>query len=737
VNVPEFLASRPGRVVLTFARVAFWAASAALLLALCRRGLTLGDEGYLLSQAADILAGKVPYRDIDLFVTPGAWYLIAALFSFTGPSVIATRLAAAACVLGTMVFTRRIVRASGGPLWADFGAALVPVFAVWAWPAWSFSFYSPWAALAGMASLTCTLEWMRSRRGAWLVLCGVALGLTIAFKQNYGVFAAVGCATAMLLDEIAVAPRGDGNWRPVAGRFARAALLTALGGALVVVPLVAWLAHQGALTAAFDSLVLRPFHGFADAHSIRFVRFGDLWRRTQIWDVGGLIYMAVPVTSTGLKFAWGRSAVTLVEVLHVALYWAPAFAFAGLGVQGLRRLRCDPSAAERALLATTVFAAAFFLGVFPRADFNHLINVYPPVLAMLAAAAAVHFGQGRWRMWPGRRAAAAFAAFSWLCFAGVAAVWMNDLRKIYWIPLEAPRAGVLVEPLVAESLNHEIGLLRSMTAEGEPVFALPGRSMIPFLAERPMPTRYYNYYSVHIGHDDGREAAREIEHSGARVLLADYNNFFSDPEGLLSYGKDLAAYINRTFRPVLTLANHSLMILKRREVPLEDVPARGLWFSCEVRPGGTPGRYLREHLLFRSLYHSYKGAWGTRNERLTICQVQVPAAARLRLGLELRQPELAVEAAIARAQVWVLPDRGRPRRLLAHQWRLASENATTRGIGDEFLVDLTRWEGQVVTILLRSLVEGTLPSSGAGRQDLSVMWDDARIESPDYAGAEQ
>lgn len=735
MSLPDFFAGRTGRTILALARAVFWSASALVLVALCRRGLTLGDEGYLLSQASDILAGKVPYRDLDLFVTPGVWYLIAGLFSFTGPSVIATRIAVVGCLLGTMVVTRRIVKASGGPLWGDFAAGLVPVFAVWAWPAWSFSFYSPWAALAAMAALASTLEWMHSRRSSWLVAGGVSIGLSIAFKQNYGVLAAAGCAAAMLLDEIAVAPSLAAGRRNIARGFARSAVFTALGASLVLVPLLAWLAHQGALVAAFDSLVLRPFRGFADAHSIRFLEFGDLWRRSQVWTIGGLIYMAVPVTSTELRFAWDPRSVHLVEILHVALYWSPVFAFAGLGLQGMRRLRRNPSAAERSLLATTVFAAAFFLGVFPRADFNHLINVYPPVLAMLAAAAAVHFGQGRWRSGVLRRLAAVLAACSFLCFAGLAAIWMNDLRKIYWIPLDAPRAGVLVEPLTAEQLNHEIALLRSMTAEGEPVFALPGLSMLPFLAERPMPTRYYNYYSVHIGHDQGLEAAREIERSGARVILADYRNFFSDPVGLLSYGSELASHLKRNFRPEYALSMQTRMLLVRRDEPLAEMPARELWGSCEFPQGDNPPAFVHEYLLFHSIYHSYRRAPGTRNERATVCRLQVPAGgARLRFALETRQPALAEVPATVTAQAWVVSGEGEPQLAFEQSWPMSEENSWIRKTGEEFQVDLSPWAGKEVTLRLRTKVDGVVPP--LRRADLfgfSVMWNDARLESPDYA----
>lgn len=90
---------------------------------------------------------------------------------------------------------------------------------------------------------------------------------------------------------------------------------------------------------------------------------------------------------------------------------------------------------------------------------------------------------------------------------------MNDLRKTLWLPLDSPRASVLVNALDALIVNDEIKLLRALTADSEPVFALPNLSMIPFLAERPMPTRYHNYYAVDIGHDAGLDAAGEIERS--------------------------------------------------------------------------------------------------------------------------------------------------------------------------------------------------------------------------------
>jgi hypothetical protein len=737
MSTNALLEHRIGRTAFLLLRVAFWAAASVLAFALCRRGLTLSDEGDLLMSALSIVEGKVPYRDLDLFVTPGAWYLNAAVFAIAGPSVIATRIAAAGCLLATMAATRRIVRTSAGPLWGDFSAGVIAIFAVWAWPTWTWSFYSPWATLFSMLALVCTLEWMRTRRPAWLVACGLALGAAIVFKQNYGVFAAVGCGLAVLLDEFAVRAVPGTSAREVLGRTLRAGLLVALGGALVLIPGVLWLASQGALPAAFDLLFLRPFQGFIDSHSIRYLRIGDLWRQAQIWIVGGLVYMAVPVKELSVPMRWPSPALSLVVLLHVALYWIPVFAFAGFGLRGLLRLRRNPSLEERSLLAMVVFAAVYFLGVFPRADFNHLINVYQPILAMLVAGAAMCFGQGRWRRSAIIKASTGAVAIGLLCYAGVAAVWMNDLRKKVWIPLDAPRARlVLLEPLEAQILNDEIASLRELTAYGEPVFALPNLSLIPFLAERPMPTRYRNFYAVHIGHDMGREAAHDIERSNARIVLASYDNFFSDPIGMTTYGHELVEYLRLRFRPVFSLGNTAHMLLVRRKVPLAAAPSQDLWTLCDIRPIGFPATFVREHLLFRSLYHSFRGASAEYNQGLTTCQFKVPESARVKLRLELRQPTPASRPASVRAEVWLFANRGRPRRLLEREWSLAGEITSVREIGEEFEMDLTKWHGEVVSLMLRTLVEGAIPESPFDPFGLTVMWNDARLESPEYADEE-
>ena len=91
-----------GRAASVAFTVAFWTAALLLAWVLCRRSITLGDEGHFLSESADLAAGRVPYRDFDLFVTPGAWVLNAIVFRVFGVSVLATRVVAGLSLVAMM-----------------------------------------------------------------------------------------------------------------------------------------------------------------------------------------------------------------------------------------------------------------------------------------------------------------------------------------------------------------------------------------------------------------------------------------------------------------------------------------------------------------------------------------------------------------------------------------------------------------------------------------------------------
>jgi hypothetical protein len=344
------------------------------------------------------------------------------------------------------------------------------------------------------------------------------------------------------------------------------------------------------------------------------------------------------------------------------------------------------------------------------------------------------FGNGRSRSNAALRVAAAGCALAVGAYVAVAAVWLRDLTGSMTFTLDSPRAGVLVDEGDARTLNLEIALLQAKTGKDEPVFALPGMSMVPFLAERPMPTRYYNYQSVHVSHDAGRSAAAEIEDSGARVLLIHTFNFFADPVGMLTYAPELAESVTRHFRPTLTFDGRTHQLLERRDVALAPANREWLWPHCEIATAPKNDQYIHEELLSRTLYQSFvlhelMAAAAPTSEIVTRCRVQVPPGARLRIAADLRQPEPAASADTASAELWLIADGAEPRRLLREEWTLATETLLSREAGEEHEIDLAAEAGKTVTLELRARLDGPVPPSPGDLRGLTVTWSGVRLET--------
>ena len=150
-------------------QLAALAASAAVVVfayTLCSRSISLADEGHVLGGALEIAQGKVLYRDIDSFVAPGIWLLLAGVFKLFQPSVLTSRLLAFVGYLATVWICYRIVAMLSGRAWAWATVAGLLVFTVWAFPAWTFCFYSPYAVMLALAGLERLLRWQSRRRAA-------------------------------------------------------------------------------------------------------------------------------------------------------------------------------------------------------------------------------------------------------------------------------------------------------------------------------------------------------------------------------------------------------------------------------------------------------------------------------------------------------------------------------------------------------------------------------------------
>ncbi len=700
---------------------------------LVRRGIILSDEGYLLLQSLDLAHGKVLYRDMDAFVAPGVWFLLAGLFRVFEPSIFVSRMAVLACYLGTLAVSARIVRELAGPRWAWACVAALLVASLWAFPAWTWSFYSPYALFFALFALERLLAWRARGRGRDLVAVGVLLGLSITFKQNYGAQALVGAT----LGFVAIRLEAERSGRAVLAALPAAAWRVALGMAAVGLPVLGYFAAHGAVAEAFQALVVHPFGGFLGQHDIPYLPVTEFFERDLMGGLGRLTYGSYGLTHTAMRYDWPKSLVRGVELLHVLLYWIPPLVFATAGFLCARSWRRG-ARFDGGLAAALAVAALVFLGVFPRADLHHLVQVYQPVI-VLAAVVLARLAPLRasWprplRVWA-PRAGAGILAF----YAGIAGYWYVDILRSLDEELTQPRGGVLVSLERRQMIDFEVWKMREISRPGEAVLTLPGLSMLNFLAERPMPGRYYNLYAVHIAHDEGASVIEGMEGDRVRVALADYNGFFSEIVGLREYAPRLTDYLRRHFQPVSLVAIDEHLFLARRPSPLPRRRLVNVLDDCDVGFFDWHNRGIQDHLLFDMLYHPLQsGDHLLRRQVETMCRVSVPEGAVLAFAMGYRQPTRVRKGTEIVGEIWLrgLDHPEEPmKRIFRHGIEPSAPFAWESPPHQEFRVDLAGWGGREVLLMFRTLYSGDVRTNELDFKGFTMVWQDPQLEFQRDAG---
>ena len=699
---------------------------------LVRRGLVLSDEGFLLLQSWDMAQGKVLYRDMDSFVAPGVWFLLSTLFRIFEPSVFVSRMAVLVCFLATVAVCARIVErlADGRYALAAVGAFLV--ICVWGFPAWTWSFYSIYAVLFAMAALERLLAWRASSLGRDLVWVGVFLGLSITFKQNYGAQVLVGAVLAA----VAIRVELDGSIAAALRAAPAASLRVALGMACVGLPVLAYFGLHGALPDLFRALVLHPFTSFLGHHAIPYLPPTEFVERDLFSGWGRMTYGAYGLNHGGMRFLWPRFLVRGVELLHVLLYWLPPIAFAAGGAFLLRSLR--QGRLDGGLAALLAVGGSLFLGVFPRADLNHLVNVYQPVIVVAAVVLARFEGVAAGLPRGLRRGVVGAGATLAVLYTGLAVYWYFDIRSLLSEELAHPRAGVLLSSADRQMIDYEVGQIRARTRPGEPVLTLPAMSMLNFLAERPMPSRYYNHYAAHIGHDGGEELVRQLEENEVRWVLADYYGFFSEAVGMREYAPRLTEYLRRYFAPADSVGIDSHLFLVRRRQPLPERERSSVLGDCDVGFFDWRSRGLQQHLLFDSLYHPLQsGGLLLRRQVETQCRVSVPEGAVLAFAVGYRQPTRVSRGTQLAAEVWLRADA--PGAAYERVYREAVQPLPVQSWSSPphqgRRIDLSRWGGQDVWLLFRTRFDGDARMNNIDFKGFAMIWQDPQLESGDGGGA--
>ncbi len=699
---------------------------------LCRRGIVLTDEGYLLAQVVDMLEGKILYRDMDAFVSPGIWFFLAGLFQLVEPSVLSSRVLASAGYLGTLFLGYRIVSLSAGTAWAWAAVGSLMVFTVWAFPAWTLVFYSPFAILFALWALERLLVWKESRRSRDLVICGVLLGLSVLCKQNYGAFAIAGSVVSL----VGIRSESRERMADLFRGLASDGVLLSIGGAAILLPTVGYFVYHDALWPLFDSLVLHPFD-FMGRQDIPYPALSMLWAEAPFFGVDGLTYGAYSYNQApnvflviGRRLGWTQLGEVLPR-LHLLLFWLPILGLA-IGVWYAFRPAEERRPVDGSLIAVLAVAAFVFLGVFPRADFNHLINVYQPVLvASVVLLQRVFEGAKHPRSIP-MMSGTAIGCVVMLGFVLTAGGWYVHALRIMRAPLESPRGGVLLTPIDATLVDQQVQVIRELTSPDESVLTVPALAMLNFLAERDMPGRYYNLYEHHIAHDKGAGVVEAAEKHHVNLVVADFNNFFSDRVGLRDYAPTLADYLRTRFEPRFDVAGNRFRYLVRREESVVGIVETNAIASCEL--GSEAGTEIRieEHLLFSSLYHtrSFHRPWQPVE---TSCSITVPKRAQLVVSLDYRKPYSATRDASITAEIWVR-DGAREEQLLSETIRVEGHQGLFATAGNEHFVDLSKFAGREVTLRFQTAFRGNVrilrlsPFDAGG---FTMIWEDPRIRTPE------
>lgn len=675
----------------------------------------------MLQQSLDLLQGQVIYRDMDSFVAPGMWFLLAAVFKVFGESVFVSRMLMLAVFLGLGLIGYRIVTPLAG--WR-YGLATVfslLLFSIWAFPTWTFAFYSPVAILLALAALERLLAWQRSQRNLDLALTGLLLGLSICFKQNYGVFALIGAT----LGYAAMRFENKDDRTESLNGVARDVALISLAMIMAGVPFLIYFLAHGAVGDAWLSLVVHPFE-FAGRHDIPYAAFSDLWK-PEIYNTAEsrLTYLSFAKLNTSALSS--LQPIRAAERLHVLLYWiAPLVLISGL-ILSVWRGSKEARKVDSAFFACFSVSGCIFFGVFPRADFNHLVNVYQPVvIATPLAIWLVLNAIGPTRSWLRRLFVSAVSLLA-LVYGGIAIHWYMGLLERLDTRLEMPRAGVFVNIQEARHIELQVRAIRERSKEGDAVLTIPDLTMLNFLSERQVPSKWYNLYEHHIAADQGKGVVEQSEDHGVDLVMTRFDNFFSDRVGLLDYAPVLSNYVITHYERDFIGNDENFIVYRRRTTPELETPFMSALTDCE---SDSRMSEVRNHLLFSAIYHKSHPMQPIPEEGiLTLCRVHVPDEANLlSLDVGYRKPSWVESGTTLDLEISLMAEGGGVSLLKEEIRILPKHGALRQQPFERFDLDLSAWAGQKVVIEFKTHLLGKIQNQGGDLRGFAAVYRDARLQ---------
>ncbi len=507
------------------------------------RSMSLMDEGHILQFADIVHRGGELYRDANLLPLPGAFYLLAVAFDWFGPSVRVARwiVVIEFAVLAVLVFL--LMQRMLSTRWAWRSVGVLIVYKIWAFPHWLMYSYSTTALTLLALGLVALVRFLDEGRWPSLALAGLATGLGVLCKQDYG--AAVWVGTNAVL-AIAVRARATAPAGPTAVFVGFNAPAVAVGAATALHFL-----RQGLFTEMLQQTLLNHLKGIASfaytslppllpllepdpmlrtpfgigtyTPSILFTVDWELWQGSAFyagvgWDLAVKLFFYAPyaiVFAGGLRLWWTRTALD-------------------------DPLRRRPWIRELALFA---FAASLVLALNKPVDYVHVAVLYWPLLLLLLVYAQSLVAKRR-RLAALLRVASLVPA---LAIGAYSARLVWGIATTFDTPLRGERAGIRIEARDEAVIGGVVDYVRAHSRPGERVAVLPYFPLVSFLARRDAPDpAIYTFWPVAYVPDREARIRAAIEASGVDFVVYHFTQWPQLPT-MDVYAPELFAWLVREY----------------------------------------------------------------------------------------------------------------------------------------------------------------------------------------------
>jgi hypothetical protein len=567
------------------------------------RWFSVMDEARLLLFADLITQGQRLYGDMTIYPLPGAFYLLALVFSVFEPSILVSRwlVVIEFSLLVAMIFA--LVRRIASVRYAWLCVGLMWLYRVWAMPHWQMYNYSSTALVLLLASLLTLVAYFESERNRSLTAAGLLFGLGVLCKQDYGAAAMIAVIVAQ------VAHVRSSTRETVAHLLTRFWLPAACVGAAVGLHFLI----QGQLGFVVQMTVLKHFIGLSTYEYQTFPALLPIFTQDPaLRDLAGIYNFSPSILSIAKGVAvfnadWFQHTAMYDTGVKLYIYGPIALVLWGLADCWRNRDRLDDSqtrARYLARLTLTGFAASLVAlahWVKPQ-DYVHFAVLYWSVivLATVQTHALLHT----------RRRLTWVVAALMLVPVGAATAYTGrlvmHLREKYSEPIPIDRAGIYAEPGQVRMLTELVAYIRDRVPPDQPVAVLPYFSIAHFLADRHGPhAASYLIWPFAEYPDRDQRIVDAMEATGTDLVIYTFSQFPNFPP-VSQYAPVLYDYLVEHFQTDRTFSDSALGFKLSALRRTERTPGERLLIadpaSARLETTHGPGRSRPVEQAMRSRY---------------------------------------------------------------------------------------------------------------------------------------